>query len=105
MYVRTIDPQTNRITLSPAHEPRASLVEIGEMNWFELPAPGRIYGARVRHSRKMGEAKWVSGATDSCVLRVSPDCGVPAPGQSAVLYDGERVLGGGVIFHVFEENL
>ena len=105
MYVRTIDPQTNRITLSPAHEPRASLVEIGEMNWFELPAPGRIYGARVRHSRKMGEAKWVSGATDSCVLRVSPDCGVPAPGQSAVLYDGERVLGGGVIFHVLEENL
>ncbi len=104
MYVRAIDPVTNRVTLSPAQEPRPSLVEITEPRWLIPPEAGRSYGARVRHSRRMGQASLVPDAGGRCVLRVSPDCGVPAPGQSAVLYDGEKVVGGGFISHVSDEN-
>lgn len=105
MYVRAIDPATNRVILSPAHEPRESQVELTDMHWFLAPEQGRLYYARVRHSRRMGTAALVPDTDGRCILRVSPECGVPAPGQSAVLYDGEKVLGGGFIARVFEESL
>lgn len=104
MYVRAIDPASNRITLSPAREPRPSLVELSDTHWFAQPETGRFYGARVRHSRRMGEAALLQDADGRCILRVSPDCGIPAPGQSAVLYDGEKVTGGGFISRVFDES-
>ena len=105
MYVRAIYPATNRVILSPAHEPRESQVELTDMHWFLAPEQGRLYYARVRHSRRMGTAALVPDTDGRCILRVSPECGVPAPGQSAVLYDGEKVLGGGFIARVFEESL
>ena len=105
MYVREIDPAENRITLSPAHEPRESLVEITAAHWFAPPEPGRSYGARVRHSRRMGAAELLPESGGRTLLRVSPECGVPAPGQSAVLYEGEKVLGGGFISRIFDESL
>ena len=105
MYVRKIDPAENRITLSPAHEPRESLVEITAAHWFAPPEPGRSYGARVRHSRRMGAAELLPESGGRTLLRVSPECGVPAPGQSAVLYEGEKVLGGGFISRIFDESL
>ncbi len=105
MYVRAIDPRTNRITLSPAREPHASLAELTDTHWFEPPEYGRLYGARVRHSRRMGAAELWPDMDGRCLLRVSPDCGIPAPGQSAVLYHGEKVLGGGFISRVFDESL
>ena len=46
MYVRAIDPATNRVILSPAHEPRESQVELTDMHWFLAPEQGRLYYAR-----------------------------------------------------------
>lgn len=103
MYVRAIDPSSNRITLSPACEPRPSYVELMDTHWFVQPEPGRLYGARVRHSRRMGKAELLPETDGRCILRVSPDCGIPAPGQSAVLYEGEKVAGGGFISRIFDD--
>lgn len=101
MYVRAIDPVSNRVTLSPAQAPQESLIAVTDLHWLISPQAGRVYGARVRHSRRMGSASLVPDPEGRCVLRVSPDCGIPAPGQSAVLYDGEKVVGGGFISQIF----
>jgi tRNA-specific 2-thiouridylase len=97
MYVKSIIPAENRIILAPSGERGDSVIEIRDCRWFEAPRVGAVYGARVRHSRRMGTAVVVGVGDEVCTLRVSADCGVPAPGQSAVLYDGDRVIGGGVI--------
>ena len=71
----------------------------GDFNWLiEAPEEPLHASVRVRHT------KWEE---PPCMAFPEPDGGVfirceepvraPAAGQSAVLYDGERVLGGGFI--------
>jgi len=104
MYVRKIDPERNQVVLSPAVEPRAQLLQLREECWYELPEMGRTYGCRVRHSRRMGEAEVRAIGPDGVLLRVTPEAGIPAPGQSAVLYSGEKVVGGGIISGILHDN-
>ena len=99
LYVLRIDPGRRRVVVGP----RAALAEtrllLGEVNWLgapvadgtavmaklrsaQPPVPGRLYGGA-----EPGEAELVLGAP----------AGAVAPGQAAVLYDNERVLGGGWI--------
>ena len=63
------------------------------MRWIsgEAPAPG-CYLVRTRHTGELREAE-----LDGCVLRFGEPVRRVAPGQSAVLYDGVRCLGGGIV--------
>ncbi|MDQ0588837.1 tRNA 2-thiouridine(34) synthase MnmA [Variovorax paradoxus] len=71
----------------------------GDASWVsgEAPAPGR-YGSKARY--RQGDAACEleeSGDAASFSLRFGEPQWAVTPGQSAVLYDGERCLGGGVI--------
>ena len=99
IYVSEIQPETNRVVLALWEELFKTEVRARDMNWLVDPPEGPLRASvRVRHT------KWEN---PPCTVESTPGGGVritcdepvraPARGQSAVLYDGDRVLGGGII--------
>ena len=98
VYISRIDAETNTVHLSYWDDLFQTRVTARDFNWLidEPQAPIRA-SVRVRHT------KWENPPCTAAVegARVMIECDAPvrapAPGQSAVLYDGDRVLGGGFI--------
>ena len=70
-----------------------------EVNWIGGPAPDRPLRvtARVRHAGKETPATVWMDRTGALRVRFDEPQRAAAPGQAVTLYDGEVVLGGGVI--------
>src|SRR5271169_1687739 len=99
LYVLRIDPEQRRVVVGP----RAALSEtrllLGEVNWLGPPAvPGMAVAAKLRSTQSSVSALYYPGGiSGEAVLVLEAPAGAVAPGQAAVLYDGERVLAGGWI--------
>lgn len=96
-----IDPLTGRITVSDRPEAACSTICCARsFRWHREPLRiGERATAQVRYRQKAVGATVEEIASDEQSLRVrfdEPVFGV-TPGQSLVLYDGDLVLGGGVI--------
>ncbi len=65
-------------------------------NWLEHLEEGKSYQIRTRHRDKLNNAK-VSRKGENAVVEVDQEIRAATPGQSCVIYDGDRVVGGGVI--------
>lgn len=91
LYVIRLDPATQRVMVGPRAALAVSAARIVDANWLG-DVQGKAISAKVRSM-----AKPVAATLDGQWLRFdAPEYGV-APGQAAVLYDGDRVLGGGWI--------
>jgi tRNA-uridine 2-sulfurtransferase len=101
LHVLAIEPETRRLVVGP----RAALAETGvalsELNWLPSAAPpaaGMRVEAKLRSAQPPVAATLhpCEAAGEARLVLDAPVEGV-APGQAAVLYDRERVLGGGWI--------
>ncbi len=100
LYVVRLDPAARHVVVGPRDALARSALTVTEVNWLgegAAPEAGRPVTAKIR------SASAPVGATleplDGDRVRVcfqEPQYGV-APGQAAVFYDGDRVLGGGWI--------
>ena len=99
LYVRAIRAATAQIEVCPERELWRTEFMASDFRWLVDPpaAPVRC-SVKVRHS-KTAEAPCTAFPQPDGGMRIVCDSGVraPAPGQSAVLYDGALVLGGGAI--------
>jgi tRNA-specific 2-thiouridylase len=82
--------------------PREELLGRGviarEMNWLvDAPAVGSRVEIQVRHRAAPARAEIVRLDADEIELALDEAVAAITPGQSLVLYDGARVLGGGLI--------
>jgi tRNA-specific 2-thiouridylase len=99
LYVLRLDSEERRVVVGP----RTALAEIrlslDEINWLGPPAePGMAVAAKLRSTQlPVGARFYPSGSKEEAVLVLDAPAGAVAPGQAAVLYDGERLLGGGWI--------
>ncbi len=97
-YVLGIDSRTATVTIgseSDLVEPSATLSGVSFVAGHP-PAPGSALSAQVRYKAEAVPAT-VEESDDRWVIHfVEPQPGI-APGQTAVLYDGDEVVGGGII--------
>jgi tRNA-specific 2-thiouridylase len=97
LYVLEVRPATREVVVGSRDELYRDLVEVGEVNWLTEPAPeGGTVRAQLRYRAATVEAT-VEERGDGLVLALSEPRPAVTPGQSAVLFDGERLLGGGRI--------
>lgn len=98
LYVSAIDPDTNAIELALWEELFKTEVLARGFNWLcDVPSEPVRASVRVRHTK--WENPDCTAYIEGDIVRIICDDPVraPAKGQSAVLYDGDRVLGGGFI--------
>ncbi|MFQ5533716.1 MAG: tRNA 2-thiouridine(34) synthase MnmA [Sphingomonadales bacterium] len=100
LYVVRLEPETRRVVVGPRDMLLTKTVRLRDINWLagEAPPPeGMAVTAKVRSTRPPAAAmiRGLGDGTAEVVLDVA-EAGV-APGQACVLYDGDRVLGGGWI--------
>lgn len=72
-------------------------VDIAELNWLTTPpAPGDRVGVQLRYRAREVPATVVEQG-DGLSLDLARGVAAVTPGQSAVIFEGQRVLGGGRI--------
>jgi tRNA-specific 2-thiouridylase len=99
MFVVAIRPDYRAVVIGPREELLGRGVVARTVNWLVDPVPhvGARVGVRVRHRAPIVPAEIVRMTGDEIELALDEPVAAIAPGQSLVLYDGERVLGGGFI--------
>ncbi len=72
-----------------------------DVHWINQPATiDKEYQVRVRHRAPLISGK-IELAEGETLIQLTEDVRALTPGQSAVIYEGERVVGGGVIAEVY----
>ncbi len=99
MYVKTLDPQTNTVVIGKRPDVMTKTCGVRELFWTtpSPPASGSHIAARIRYRTPASPATISSLASGDWMLDFDEPQFAVAPGQAAVLYDGDEVLGGGWI--------
>jgi tRNA-specific 2-thiouridylase len=104
VYVKEIDPVNNRITVSSNQSLNEDEVLVSGVNWMAIDRPSEPLEVKVkiRYLHKAAEAT-ISPQDDGQILvSFKEPQRAMTPGQSAVFYSDEIVLGGGVIERIPE---
>jgi tRNA-specific 2-thiouridylase len=102
VYVVRTDPATNRIVVGERADLLCRSATVSKVNWLvDPPAVGSPLPvtAQVRYNHDGGPATLSVSAEgpETVELAFDPPVAAVTPGQAAVFYDGDRVLGGGWI--------
>ena len=98
-YVCAIRPESNEIVLGTNEELFSRDLEAGEFNWIAGTPPAASFRCRAKIRYRQAE-QWTEAEVlenGHVRLRFDEPQRAVTPGQAAVLYDGDIVLGGGVI--------
>lgn len=99
IFVTEIIPETNTIVLGEEHELNRSEMTVGGINlgkYDHLPE-GMESIVKIRYKDKGSLANIYSGPDNTVKVNFYEQVKGIAPGQSAVFYEGDDVLGGGII--------
>lgn len=102
LYVTGLHPEHNAVILGPQEELwRAELVTEA-VNWVSIAPPAGPTAAqvKVRYNGPAAPAEVAAHGPDKVVVRFAQPVRAIAPGQAAVFYAGDEVLGGGIIASV-----
>jgi tRNA (5-methylaminomethyl-2-thiouridylate)-methyltransferase len=98
MYVIEIRPADRAVILGTRGELLGNGLIASEMNWLvDRPSVGALLEVQIRHRSAAVRAEIIRIEGDAIELALQHPVAAIAPGQSAVLYDDDRVLGGGII--------
>ena len=98
LYISAINAEKNEIELALWEELFKTEVLASDFNWLcDIPREPVCASVRVRHTKWENPPCTAYIEGDTVRIVCSEPVRAPAKGQSAVLYDGDRVLGGGFI--------
>jgi tRNA-specific 2-thiouridylase len=93
LYVTAVDPARGEVRVGAKTAAERSEVVIRDLRWLSAPRTELSAAVQVRH-RGTPIPSEITIADDRATVRLSAPT-VAAPGQAAVIYDGDRVLAGG----------
>ncbi len=97
LYVTKIDPETATVTIGPLEEVQTNRLEASRVNWhFDVPEQFDA-NVKIRYNHSGEAGKVARTGDDSFEVEFTEPVKAVTPGQAAVVYDGERLLGGGWI--------
>jgi tRNA-specific 2-thiouridylase len=98
-YVLTVDAERNALVVGDADDARCEELWASDLNWIAAPSldGAREVTARVRHAAADLPATIAPSPDGRVRVRFATAPRAAAPGQAIVFYDGDVVLGGGVI--------
>ncbi|MGI5978821.1 MAG: tRNA 2-thiouridine(34) synthase MnmA [Oscillospiraceae bacterium] len=98
LYVSRIVPERNEIELALWEELFKTELSARDMNWLIDPPETPLRASvKVRHTKWENPPCTVYPEGDRVRVVCDEPVRAPAAGQSAVFYDGERLIGGGII--------
>ena len=98
LYVTELDAATATVTVGPRAALERTTLTAAEVNWIAgPPAAGQHVTAQIRHHHDAADARVWPVADNAMRLEFDEPQPAIAPGQAAVVYDGDLVLGGGWI--------
>ncbi|MDB4965057.1 MAG: thiouridylase [Myxococcales bacterium] len=96
-YVVSVDALTRRVTVGPPAALAHDAIDVAEVNWAGPPPSEPLRASvQIRYRHPPTAATVTLDRGRARVVFDAPER-APAPGQAAVFYDGETVLGGGFI--------
>lgn len=98
MYVVSIRTADRAVIIGPREELLGQGLVAREVNWLaDAPTAGAEVTVRIRHRAALAAGELIRVDGDEVEIALDEPVSAITPGQSAVFYDGERVLGGGFI--------
>ena len=96
LYVVKIDPEKNEVVLAEREHLAAKGVTADNVNLIYETLPERLE-AKIRSASAGAPCDVVSSSEESFSIQFHKEQYAVTPGQSVVLYDGDYVVGGGII--------
>jgi tRNA-specific 2-thiouridylase len=99
IYVIGLDPATNTVTVGPEERLYSDALSADGVNWIaieKLTVPMRVR-ARIRYRHEGAPATLSPGEAGVVHVKFDAPQRAITPGQAVVFYDGETVVGGGII--------
>jgi tRNA-specific 2-thiouridylase len=98
-YVLKIDAKKNSIIVGPREFAFSSQAKVNKINWVVQPESikGKKIKTKVRYGAASAECTLRQTGPKEAILRFAKPVFAITPGQSAVFYDRDVVIGGGVI--------
>ncbi|MCS7039999.1 MAG: tRNA 2-thiouridine(34) synthase MnmA [Anaerolineae bacterium] len=98
LFVLELRPETNTLVVGPAEQLGRDRFSVGQVNWIHRAPDGPLScTVKIRYRAADRPALVRPLAADRVEVVLTEPVRDLAPGQAAVFYDGERVLGGGII--------
>lgn len=105
LYVIRLNPSDNEVIVGPKEALARDIIYIHQCNWLEEDLINTDILLKFRSVMSPIPAKITVHEDGTAELLLKqPQYGI-SPGQAAVCYDGERVLGGGWIYQTAQKNL
>lgn len=98
LYVVRIDGERNRLIVGPLEDLARKTLEVGGMNWLGKERRREFRaGVKIRSRHREAPATVTPLGDGFCRVEFDGPQRAVTPGQAAVFYDGDRVIGGGWI--------
>jgi len=95
LYVTALDAVTNSVVVGEKKALKAAGLVCGNFNFLVREIPQRVH-AQIRYRHKAQPCSYTISGNSARIFFDEPQEAL-TPGQSVVLYDGDTVLGGGII--------